>query len=188
MSDSNSLLVARYEAICRGLDHEAKVMNDRLTWAILFTAGLFAATAILMTAGVNLSPSLAAVVANVPLAAAEGTDGLGSPILYGQYCLLLILAMLIALIAIWFSFATKGGVEAAQDQFDYLRDEYDEFRKTPGAKELLLPRPFGNPHDHVRGNKVARTFPWVMIAIWSGAIVVEGLAFLYFFGRMFGAM
>jgi hypothetical protein len=179
--------VSRYKAICRGLDHEAKVMNDRLTWAILFTAGLFAATAILMTAGVNLSPAFAAVVANVPLPATDAQDGTsGATVLYGQYCLLLILAMLIAIIAIWFSFATKGGVEAAQDQFDYLRVEYDDFLKAPGGKELLMPRPYGNPHDHVRGNKVARTFPWVMITIWTGALVVEGAAFLYFFGLWFG--
>lgn len=159
------LLVARYEAICRGLDHEAKVMNDRLTWAILFSGGLFAATAVLMNAAVSLDGEAVARA--------------------GQYSLILVLAVLIALIGLWFSFATKGGVEAAQDQFDYLRRQYVAFTKVPEARSLKLPRPFGNPHAHVRGNKVARTFPWVMIAVWGGALAAELVALFYYFGWWF---
>ena len=154
-------LEQRYELICRGLDHEANVTNHRLTWAILFSAGLFAATTILMNAAVNLR--------------AEDIQARN-----GWYCVLLLLMLPTASFGVWFSWKTLDGVAAAQRQFGYLRRQFKELANEPSFLEKDFPRPYGDPRDHKRGNAVARTMPMVLLSIWCSVVGVELAALLYY--------
>lgn len=130
-----------YTAICRGLDHEAKVMGDRIQWAISFTGGLFAASALLITM----------IVIGRPPAVAVG--------------FLLLVMGGIAAVGVVFSWTTRGGVKAAQGQFEELCGWYKE--REARFRALELPRPFGDRKDHTSGNFAARVFPVVMLVCWT---------------------
>jgi hypothetical protein len=72
-------------------------------------------------------------------------------------------------LALYFCHRSSQGVLAAQNQLDYLKREYKKFGDGDENRfqtELKLPRPFGNPHDHYRGNATAVTFPKVMFVFW----------------------
>lgn len=154
-------LEQRYEFICRGLDHEANVTNHRLSWAILFSAGLFAATTILMNAAFNLSA-----------ADANSRNGL--------YCLLLLLMIPTAGFGVWFSWKTLDGVAAAQRQFGYLRREYKKLTEAADFIPEHFPRPYGDPRDHKRGNAVARTMPKVLLTVWISVVAVEAASLVFY--------
>lgn len=137
-----------YSAISRGLDHEAKVMDHRITWAILYSAGLFAASAIL----INI------IVTRVP----------NSSILTG---LILLIMSGISATGVYFSWTTRAGVMAAQNQFRYLYEEYYKHQEAFDA--AFLPRPMGDRLAHRSGNFAAMVFPHIMLVSWGSAFVLE---------------
>lgn len=140
-----------YTAICRGLDHEAKVSGDRIAWAISMTGGLFAATAVLITIIVLGKPPADTIAVLLGFMAG------------------------IALVGTLFSVVTGVGVYVAYRQFRYLRNC---FRGHQGAFDALsLPRPTGDNRGHGTALVTALAFPVVMFLCWFGEFVVAvGLA------------
>lgn len=147
-----------YNAITRGLDHEAKVMGDRIQWAITFTGGLFAASAILITI----------IILGEPPANAIG------------YLLLIMSG--ISAIGVIFSWTTRAGVKAAQGQFTYLCKHYED--RVQRFNQIELPRPFGDRGDHYSGNFSARVFPIIMIVCWGAAFGLTFCTSLIAFGAI----
>jgi len=135
-----------YNAITRGLDHEAKVMADRIQWAITFTGGLFAASALLITIIVFGKPQALVV------------------------SFLLILMSSIAAIGVIFSWTTRSGGKAAQAQFEDLRSHYND--RVAKFNALDLPRPFGDRDAHYSGNFSARVFPVILLVCWIAAFAL----------------
>lgn len=158
-------LYQRYLAVARGFDHEATVVGHRVTWAVLFSGGLVAATAVLVNAALGVAET--------------GREA------YGQLSLILLLALVIALLGLGFSVVTLRGVFASHRQAEYLRGEYSALMEVEGMAARKLPRPFGDPNDHLRGNEVARTFPIVMMLAWAAAAVAEGSALFHFYRLWF---
>lgn len=136
-----------YETIWKNMDRENVLINHRITWAIVFSGGIFTASAVLATA-VGLSKS-----------------GLSQGFLF-----LLMAAM--AGCGVYFSIRTREGVRAAHSQLDYLKDRY--FAKQPTFEITYgWPRPFGDRHDHLRGNHAAMAFPELMYWSWLVAALIE---------------
>lgn len=151
MTDSRTIDPAQlehvYKAIARGLDHEALVMNHRITWAIVYSAGLFAASAIFINVILQFR--------GVPLAVG----------------MILLIISGISATGIYFSWTTRGGVIAAQNQFSYLYKLY--FQSEEQFLAAGYPRPFGDPHAHRTGNYAAMVFPYIMLISWTSAFALE---------------
>ncbi|MBX3577759.1 MAG: hypothetical protein KF723_11150 [Rhizobiaceae bacterium] len=130
-----------YVAICRGMDHEAKVISDRITWGILYSAGLFAASSVLIAILVGGRPHISGIV------------------------FIYVLMFGVSVSGVYFSVMVGRGVAAAHRQFDYLRAQYRKIdREYP---QLILPRPFGDDPAHKSGNAAARVFPRIMMISWT---------------------
>lgn len=143
-----------YESIWRNIDREDTLINQRISWAVVLSGGLFAATALLANA------LLSALVMQSAVSRA----------------IVLLLMIALAVVGMIFSFKAKEGVEAAQNQTDYLKDLYDARRVDDVSlfeKRYDWPRPFGDRRDHVSGASTARIFPQLMIFIWALAFGVE---------------
>lgn len=138
-----------YESIWRNMERENNLMNHRITWAILLSAGVFAATTFLVNA----------------ILQAHDPSGLKSGALFAAMALM-------AGTAIIFSLRTMEGVKAAQSQLDYLLETYTPLKET-FERDFGLPRPFGDKNDHLRGNHAADTFPKMMLWIWIFIFLVE---------------
>jgi hypothetical protein len=139
-----------YESIWRNMARENDVMNYRLTWAILFSAGVFTATSILLTAV---------------------TRAIETQIGWGGISAILLLMSVLSATGVVFSVRARQGVIAAQDQHDYLRKRYN--RHSHRFAKLGWPRPFGERIAHDRGNKAAMVFPVLLIRIWMSAAIIE---------------
>ena len=132
------------------MEREGELVNHRISWAIFLSAG------ILTTEGVLLS-------------GAVSKFGLGNPSYLIEGSILGLMAIL-SCIALYFCLNTHEGVRAAHSQLDYLKEEY-KGHKNDHQKNIFecnygLPRPFGDPKDHLRGNIAAIIFPKMMIIIW----------------------
>lgn len=137
-----------YTAICRALDHEAKVSSDRITWAVSLTGGLFAASTILITI----------IVLGKPPAQTIGV--------------LLSFMAGIAFVGVLTSSIAMAGVIAAYRQFSYLRQRYKDQEGV--FKNLRLPRPTGDDSAHWWAKLVAAAFPSVLIVCWSFDLLIAG--------------
>lgn len=144
-----------YQWIVRALDHEAKVQADRIQWAISFTSGLFAASAILITVMV-----------------------LGTKNNFLATGFLLLVLGGVALVGVVFSLTTIVGVSAAQNQCGYLCQLYNA-RELVYERDLGLPRPFGDPNAHRFGNLSARVFPVMMLMCWLADLCISWAIGLY---------
>lgn len=87
----------------------------------------------------------------------------------------------LAVVGLIFCYFVREGVNAAHSQAAYLKDEYLSYR-TSARKNLFehtlrWPRPFGDLHDQLSGNRAAKIFPTLMIVVWTLAVLVE-FAFL----------
>ncbi|MBN9335281.1 hypothetical protein [Devosia sp.] len=154
-------LLSRYQSICRGLDHEATVMNNRITWAILYSAGLFAATALLIPV----------------VSTADSTFARGA--------FILVIAV-VAASGAYFSRSTSMGVNAAQEQFERLVEWYQESKHQ--FDEMGLVRPFGSRSSHLHGNKAAHVFPRLMFASWAAASIICFVWGFALIGHQLGAV
>lgn len=136
-----------FETIWKNMDRENHLINHRITWAIVFSGGIFTASAILAAA--------------VGLTSSHMVRGL----------LFLIMAVLAAC-GIFFSIRTREGVRAAHSQLDYLKEHYT---KRQHIFEVVhgWPRPFGDRHDHLRGNNAAMAFPELMYWTWIFVAIIE---------------
>lgn len=144
-----------YESIWRNIDREDTLVNQRITWAVLLSGGLFAATALL---------------ANV---AASPPTKITQPV----QALFLALMIVLAIVGIIFSLRVREGVMAAQSQINYLKNEYARYL-TPDCESLFerqykLPRPFGDLRDYISGSQAAIIFPKLMLAVWILTSIVE---------------
>lgn len=137
-----------YTAICRALDHEAKVSSDRITWAVSLTGGLFAASTILITIIVLGKPP-------------PQTIGVLLGFMAG-----------IAFVGVLTSSIATAGVFAAYRQFSYLRQRYKDQEGV--FKNLRLPRPTGDDGAHWWAKLVAAAFPIVLIVCWGFDLVIAG--------------
>lgn len=155
---SDTKLFQKYQAICRGLDHEAQVTAHRITWALSLSGALLAAATILVTIIM-----------------------VGHPSRFVTWFLLLTLTFLCGLGA-FFSITTHSGVQAAQYQFRYLRNKYFKLRQK--FKRAGLPRPFGDPRDHRSGNRSARIFPIVLLTGWTFATLMSLTCLILLTGAM----
>jgi hypothetical protein len=143
-------LIRVYEMIWRNMERENTLINYRASWGLGLSAGIFTAQALL-------------------------AHLLGSDRLYN--ILIFVTMFLLSLIALFFSWGARCGVNAALNQIDYLRAHYWSF----GADEcvnvfqsqLRLPRPFGVASDHESGHLAARRFPLAMMIIWGVAAGIE---------------
>ncbi len=137
-----------YETIWRSMDREHNLINQRLGWAIFFSAGVLSASAIVVAI---MSRLLDTAIRPLEVWMMGGCLILG--------CL--------AATALYFSFRVLRGVEAALDQVEYLREKYQ--RDEAKFKAMGLPRPFGEKKDRDRGRSASVIFPQTLILIWSAA-------------------
>jgi hypothetical protein len=156
-----------YESIWRNMDREDTLISQRISWAILLSGGIFAASALLATGIRETSDP------------AVNRDVLRS--------LFSVLMFLLSAIGVYFSYRTQEGVLAAQNQLGYLKDHYYRFQSEQGRslfeERYNLPRPFGDPRDHISGTRAAVIFPKMMMVVWSVAALVELVAATYFLTR-----
>lgn len=155
---TQSQLYEIYRGICRGMDHEATVMNNRIMWAILYSGGLFTATALLVNAIVSVDTNDAAE----------------------DYVFFVM--SLISITGVLFSLVSWRGVAAAQRQAEELRGIWRRYKgelgdpeADEGATDLGLPRPFGDDGAHKDGNAAAEMFPIMMLVTWGAAAIIEFL-------------
>lgn len=146
-----------YESIWKNMARENDIMSHRLNWAIVFSAGIFAATSVLLTA-------IAMILG------ADRTVPLYPSNLIAVACILVLMAIL-SFTGVVFAARAHQGVIAAQEQHDSLKRHYDEYDKRFAA--LGLPQPFGQTSQHNRGNKAATVFPVMMLRIWATATLIE---------------
>lgn len=150
-----------YDAIWQNMARENDLINHRNQWAIILSAGILATEAALL------------VSIREPAHLPEQS------LFYGG---VLFLLFVLSSLAVYFCHRSVDGVMAAQNQLDYLKRKYSKWgddNENYFQMQLNLPRPFGNPHDHYRGNATAVTFPKVMFVFWlifsvlqfAGAIV-----------------
>lgn len=151
-----------YHTIWQNMDRENNLINHRITWGIVFSGGIFAASAILIGSLRDIN-------------AIERAD-----IVKG---IIFLIAACLAASGVFFSIRTREGVRAAHSQLDYLKEKYLSFRKGDEnifEKVYKWPRPFGDPHDHLRGNKAAIAFPDLMLWTWLFIALVEFALACYF--------
>jgi hypothetical protein len=138
-----------YDVIWKNMDRENQLINHRITWAIVFSGGIIAACAFLVSASANVSGPLSLIIRG----------------------LLFLLMACLSAVGVFFSKRTQEGVSAAQSQLDYLLAQYRPraklFEQTYG-----LPRPYGDRHDHRRGNSAASAFPVLMYWTWLVCSIV----------------
>lgn len=161
-----------YDAIWRNMDRENNLINQRISWSILLTAGFLTAQTFVLSRVLEVL-------------SAERQSSL-TPATYSLMVGAFGLCALLSFIAGIFSRQTKHGVDAAQRQLMYLKRRY--FRLKVGRKSLFqdvmrLPRPFGNSDDHLSGNIVSQRFPFVMMFVWYLFFIVEviGGVLIYYF-------
>lgn len=159
-----------YQSITVNLDRENHLINHRITWAIIFSAGIFAASAILASAIVSLVPTVA-----------TGMQSGGQPaasVLFIRGLLFLLMAVL-AGSGVFFSIRTREGVRAAHSQLEYLVGQYAKMAQVFEAQHGW-PRPIGDKHDHLSGNNAAMAFPELMYWTWLVTALIElSLAAIY---------
>jgi hypothetical protein len=152
-------LFKTYEAIWRNMERENNLINYRIQWSIVLSGGILATEGILVAATRVVSGDISRA---------------------GLYLLMLMLSCL----AIFFSWKAQEAVAAALNQLEYLKDQYKSFNTPEGYSvfEMVyrLPRPFGDPHDHHKGNIAASTFPRTIIIIWSVYAVVQAAAVIIY--------
>lgn len=124
-------------------------MGDRINWGILLSGGLFTATAFLINTLVNGNLTLD-----------------GAAVIY-------VMMIGVALVGFRYALSVLGGVRAAQAQFDELKKHYEA--NEAAFIKFGFPRPFGNDTNHVRGNSAAATLPWMMLACWFFAALLESI-------------
>src|SRR6266852_3680951 len=108
--DKREAYLAIYDAIWRNMDRECNLINARITWAILLSGGLLA------TEGI--------IVQRVQDAA---------HVTYWISGAFLVLMFFLSVLGCFFSFKTREGVTAAQNQIDYLKnDQYFRFKNLDG--------------------------------------------------------
>ncbi|WP_198290187.1 hypothetical protein [Methylosinus sp. LW4] len=150
-----------YEAMWRNMERENNLINYRNQWSIVLSGGILATQGVLLTA-----------LREIDKNAVDYFFSGG----------ILMVMFLLSALAIFFCTKTNEGVQAAQNQLEYLRRHYDSFEsdiKCPGnffELKLRYPRPFGDPHDHNKGNIAALSFPKVMLVIWVVFALLEGSA------------
>ncbi len=137
-----------YDAIWRNMDRENNLINQRLGWAIFFSAGIFSASAVVVNIMMKLVDTRLAYLTTWMIA---GCFLLG--------CL--------AALGVYFSLRVLRGVDAALEQIEYLRERYQ--RDEAKFKAISLPRPFGEKKDIDRGRSASTIFPQTLVLIWSAA-------------------
>jgi hypothetical protein len=147
-----------YEAIWRNMERENTLINYRNQWSIVLSGGILATQGVLLTALKDIER--------------DKVDHLFS----GG---ILAVMFLLSCLAVFFCLKTNEGVQAAQNQLEYLKSHYEQFAagECPGnlfEAKLRYPRPFGDPHDHNKGNAAALVFPKVMLTIWVVFALIEG--------------
>jgi len=157
-----------YESIWRNMDRENNLINQRITWAILLTAGILTAQTFLigrvfesLTRGSDLTSEARQIMA-----------------------FSFFLCACLSSLAAFFCFRVDQGVKAAQTQINYLKSRYERLvceKKNLFQDVMKLPRPFGNPNDHLSGNSAAKIFPIALMAIWIlfGLSELVGTSFLW---------
>lgn len=145
-----------YDAIWRNMDRENNLINQRISWSIMLTAGFLTAQTFV----------LARVVEVLSAERQVGLNDNAYFLMFGATCLCAGLSYLAA----YFCQQTRAGVDAAQRQLSYLKRRYYRLRtddkKSLFQDKMMLPRPFGNNQDHSSGNVVAQHFPKVMSTVW----------------------
>lgn len=136
-----------YESIYRNMQRENDLINQRLGWAIFLSAGLFAATTILVNITVNSRWEVLVI-----------------------WPLYLVMAVL-SFVGLKFSHAVRSAVKAAQDQHDRLRDHYRKYEDDFAA--MGLPLPMGETSSHDRGKHTALKFPGYLVNVWRLAMTAE---------------
>ena len=149
--DASTAVRHKYDTTWQNIDREGSLINQRITWAVVFSSGLFVTTGFL---------------ANV--AADQNALLLRS--------LILALMIVVAVLGFLFSLDVREGVRAAQNQAEYLKEYYTS-NEALFQVEHGLPRPFGDMRDNASGNKAATVFPIHMMVVWGIAATVE-FAFL----------
>ncbi|ATQ69005.1 MULTISPECIES: hypothetical protein [Methylosinus] len=147
-----------YEAVWRNMERENTLMNYRNQWSIVLSGGILATQGVLLTALKDFER--------------DKVDHLFS----GS---VLALMFFLSCLAVFFCLKTNEGVQAAQNQLEYLKGHYEQFRAGECSGNLFeatlrYPRPFGDPHDHNKGNAAALVFPKVMLTIWAVFALIEG--------------
>jgi hypothetical protein len=146
-----------YEYIWRNLERENTLISYRTQWAISLSAGL-AVTQGLIASGLKIPNEAHVFIVDASLLLTMST---------------------LSLVAIFFSDRARNGVRAAVNQVEYLKSFYysPKFVDLKGfslfEKELDVPRPFGDPKDHISGNYTARIFPTTLVSIWVVFFVLE---------------
>lgn len=152
-----------YDAIWRNMDRENNLINQRITWSILLTAGFLTAQTFVLSRVLEVLSS-------------ERDNDLPNFAYVLMVCAFILCSVLSAFAAD-FSRRTKHGVDAAQRQLMYLKRRYYRLRTSDGKSlfqdVMLLPRPFGNDVDHNSGNVVAQWFPKIMFLVWMLFAFVE---------------
>ena len=149
-----------YEAIWRNMERENNLINYRNQWAIVLSGGILATQGVLLNA-------------------IKDVIKLSTDYVFGGFVVLLM--CLLSCLAIFFCWKSSEGVLAAQNQLDYLLGEYNRFKSERCRGNLFevdcgLPRPFGDPHDHLKGNVAAFSFPKVMLSIWILFALIQGVS------------
>ena len=148
-----------YESIWRNMDRENTLINYRVSWALLLSAAMITAQAFL--AG-RLIPTGNDKYQTVAAAVCCGV------------------MFLLSLIGVGFSILTFNGVQAAVNQINELRINYESWVDDQVGNVfenvLALPRPYGAHAGHTTGNTTARVFPIMMLLLWSLFAFLEGLS------------
>ena len=145
-----------YESTWRNMDRENNLVNQRISWSLVLTAGFLTAETFLLARVFEiLSKDSAHINVFVVLS-------------------FLACAILSAL-ATAVCYRVHQGVGAAFDQIQTLEDKYKELARR-FEQEMSLPRPYGQDVASFRGHSAARIFPFVMTGVWALFATVQLLA------------
>jgi hypothetical protein len=152
-----------YTSIWTNMERENALIDHRLNWALVFTAGFITAQAF---------------VAESILDSSKNT---------GQYMLLSMACffmLFMSIAALYMTLRVSVGVDAAVNQLAYLKYFYLHTRigeRNLFEDYLRLPRPFGAHTGQKEGSKAPRAIPLVLQTFWAGAAFVQAVAGVTFF-------
>lgn len=130
-----------YDTISKNIERENALINFRITWACILSAGVLGAEGVI----VNY------------VAAYHAGD-----IWYHRMAQLSV--VILSAIAIYFCIMSLLGVNAAQRQLEYIKLVF-RARKHQFA-EYGFPRPYGASLNHILGNYTAKAYPIALIFLW----------------------
>jgi hypothetical protein len=149
---SNSDIAIVYTSIWQNIDREDRLVGQRLTALVVVAGGVFAAYAFAISA----------------LAALRSEENIVTAVFQFGICSFV---FLLSALSLWFTFATRSGIDAAFEQIDTFIEAYQKHKAA--FDYLLLPQPYGRRQLHNRGRRAATVFPTALGVVWAVALLVS---------------